>query len=63
MDPLAVAAKIILAIIMMLGGLIYVALRVLVDIDDRTDQGFLYGFGPILTGLGVAVAGVLILIY
>ena len=63
MDSLAIAAKIVLAIIMIAGGLIYAALRFLADTHGDPDQGFLYGFGPILAGLGVTLAGGLLLIF
>jgi hypothetical protein len=63
MDPLAIAAKIVLAIVMMAGGLIYTALRFLADAYGDPDQGFLHGFGPLLVGLSVAVAGALLLIF
>jgi hypothetical protein len=48
---------------MMAGGLIYTALRFLADAYGDPDQGFLHGFGPLLVGLGVAVAGALLLIF
>lgn len=56
-------SRIILGLILLLGGLGYAALRLLADMDGDPDQGPLAGWGPLLAGLGIAVLGVIVLIF
>ena len=56
-------SRIILGLILLLGGLGYTALRVLADIDGDPNEGLLGGWVPVLSGLGIAVLGVLVLIF
>ena len=56
-------SRIILGLILLLGGLGYTALRVLADIDGDPNEGLLGGWVPGLSGLGIAVLGVLVLIF
>lgn len=63
MDPLAFAAKLVLAALLIIGGLGYAALRLAADAAGDPDPGFLGGFGPVLTGVGVAAIGVLLIIF
>ena len=56
-------SRIILGLILLLGGLGYTALRILADIDGDPDEGPLGGWVPVLSGLGIAVLGVIVLIF
>ena len=52
-------SRIILGLILLLGGLGYAALRLLADMDGDPDQGPLAGWGPLIAALGIAVLGVI----
>jgi len=58
-------SRIILGLILLLGGLGYSGLRILaaIDVDAPRDQGPLGGWAPVLAGLGFAVAGLIVLIF
>ena len=63
MDPIAFWAKLLLAIILIIVGVGYAFLRIAADRAGDPDQGWLWGWGPVLTGIGIAVIGVLLVIY
>lgn len=52
--------RILVGIVLVLGGLGYVGVRILGAISGMPD-GPLLGWGPILAGLGVAAGGVFVL--
>ena len=56
-------SRIILGLILLLGGLGYAALRLLADIAGDPEEGPFGGWGPLLAGLGFAVLGVIVLIF
>lgn len=56
-------SRIILGLLLLLGGLAYTGYRVLADIDGDPNEGPFGGWGPVLAGLFIAALGVLILIF
>ena len=54
--------RLIVGVVLLLAGLGYIVVRILGAISGEPD-GPLWGYGPILAGLGIAVVGVLILIF
>jgi hypothetical protein len=58
-------ARIILGLMLLLGGLCYTGLRILaaIDVDAPRDQGPLGGWGPVLAGLGFSILGVIVIVF
>lgn len=56
-------SRIVLGLILLLGGLVYAGYRILADIDGDPDEGPLAGWGPLIAGLDIAVLGVIVLIF
>ena len=58
MDPY----RIIVAVLLLAAGFVWSGL-VILDAFDGASDGPLWGWGPLIAGLGVIVAGVLVLIF
>lgn len=54
--------RILVGVVLILGGLGYAGMRFLADLAGDPNPGFLGGFGPLLAGLAVAVVGTLIIL-